>query len=217
MTSEKKLKHMKHLFVAVSLLAMMAGTGKTHAQKAEPEDLRKAFASSYTDEYNKDYAKAIGDLKNVFSEKSYEINLRLGWLHYENLLYTESMNYYRTAMKLMPYSVEAKFGYVYPAAALGNWEDVIKTYQDILAIDSQNTTVLYRLGLIYYSRKEYTNADKYFEKLVNLYPFGYDGVINLAYSKLNLNKPEEAKMLFNKALLIYPNDTVASKGLKQIK
>ncbi|MCX6290605.1 MAG: tetratricopeptide repeat protein [Bacteroidetes bacterium] len=208
---------MKNKFQKICLVVFCVSTSAIYSQTSDLVVMQKAFASSYTSEYNKDYSKAIADLKTIYHEKSYELNLRLGWLNYENQLYSESISYYKNAMKLMPYSIEAKFGFVYPAAALGNWDDVLKTYLDILSIDPQNTTALYRLGIIYYSRNDYGNAEKYFEKLVNLYPFGYDGVINLAYAKMNVNKTEEARLLFNKALMIYPSDTTAAKGLRLLK
>ena len=45
--------------------------------------LRSAFSKSYTLENSKQYEKASLELKNVYSENGYEINLRLGWLCYQ--------------------------------------------------------------------------------------------------------------------------------------
>ena len=53
-----------------------------------------AFQESYISEASGEYSKAIEALKNVYDEKSYEINLRLGWLSYSSGLFTESMAYY---------------------------------------------------------------------------------------------------------------------------
>ncbi|MEZ5148221.1 MAG: hypothetical protein R2759_14455 [Bacteroidales bacterium] len=72
--------------------------------------------------------------------------------------FTESLAYYQRCIDLKPLSLEAKFGYVYPASAIGNWEQVKKQYNDILAIDPQNTTANYRLGSIYYGNEDYTTA-----------------------------------------------------------
>ena len=71
----------------------------------------------------------------------------------------------------MPYSIEARLGYAYPAAAMGNCDQVIGKYLEILKIDPSNYTASYKLGSIYYSRKDYNSAYKLFEKLVNMYPF----------------------------------------------
>lgn len=189
----------------------------TSGQAQDYKTIQDAFEKSYLYEYSGDYSKAIDGLKNVYSVESYEINLRLGWLTYMSGFFTESTAYYQKAMELKPLSIEAKFGYVYPASALGNWEQVKKQYNDILQIDDQNTVANYRLGSIYYGNEDYTTALKYFEKLVNLYPFDYDGLIMYAWTNLKLGKFREAEVLFNKVLMNRPNDKPAIEGLGLIK
>lgn len=179
--------------------------------------VQDAFSSSYSYEYTADYTKAIDVLKKVYTDKSYELNLRLGWLTYMSGAFTESQNYYLKAINLMPLSIEAKLGYVYPAATLGNWEQVISQYKDILKIDAKNSTANYRLGLIYYTREDYQTAYKYFEQVVNLYPFDYNSTLYYAWTNLKLGKSREAKVLFNKVLMMQPNDASALEGLSLIK
>ncbi len=181
------------------------------------DQILSAFSKSIELEYKGEYAKAIGPLHEVYTEKSYEMNLRLGWLSYEAAQYVESADYYQKAMALMPYSIEAKLGYVYPAAALGNWDLVTAQYKKILEIDAQNTVVNYRMGLIDYNNKRYATAYKYFEKVVNLYPFGYDALLMFAWTNLQLGKSREAKILFGKVLLMSPEDASAKEGLSLIK
>ncbi len=176
-----------------------------------------AFANSYVYEQKADYTGAINALKAVYDEKSYEINLRLGWLQYLSGSYKESSTYYQKAIKLMPYAIEAKLGYAYPASAMGNWDQVIAQYQEILKIDPQNTTTNYRMGCIYYGRQDYVTAEKYLEKVINLYPFDYDSNIMFAWTKYKLGKLREAQVLFHKVLMIKPNDTSALEGLGMIK
>ena len=202
---------MKKLFVILILSVQF------FSANAQSDKLAEAFSQSYQYETKADYTAAIKLIKEVYDEKSYEINLRLGWLHYEAGLFTESLAYYEKAISLMPYSIEAKLGCVYPASALGNWDKVVTQYNNILAIDPQNTSVNYRLGSIYYGKKDYANAYKYFEKVVNLYPFGYDALIMFAWSNFQTGKMREAKVLFNKVLLVSPNDTSALEGLGLIK
>jgi|ERR1051326_231176 tetratricopeptide (TPR) repeat protein len=202
---------MKNLFFASVFIFLV------FSASAQMPNVAEAFSKSYQLETKADYSNAIKSLKDVYDEKSYEINLRLGWLNYEAGLFTESQAYYEKAISLMPYSVEAKLGSVYPASALGNWDKVTGQYNAILAIDPQNTTVNYRLGNIYYGKKDYANAFKYFEKVVNLYPFGYDALLMYAWSNFQLGKTREAKVLFNKVLLASPNDKSALEGLSLIK
>lgn len=180
-------------------------------------DVYNAFKTSYTYETSGEYAKAIEEIKKVYKEDSYEINLRLGWLNYSAGYFTLSKSYYQKAVDLMPYSIEAKFGIIYPAAALGNWDQVITHYNKILEIDPKNTTANYRLGLIYYERKEYNKALTYFEQVVNLYPFDYDGLLMFAWTNYMLGNAQKAKILFDKALLLKPDDSSAKEGYDLVK
>jgi tetratricopeptide (TPR) repeat protein len=184
---------------------------------SQDSDLGKAFTKSYTEEYSGEYGGAIKSLKEVYDDKSYELNLRLGWLSYMAGLFTESQAYYQKAINVLPYSIEAKLGFIYPASALGSWDIVIKQYGAILNIDPQHSTANYRLGSIYYGREDYQRSYKYLEKVVNLYPFSYDGLILFAWCNYRMGKLKEARVLFNKTLLLSPGDASATEGLGMIK
>ncbi|MEZ5148220.1 MAG: hypothetical protein R2759_14450 [Bacteroidales bacterium] len=54
------------------------------------------------------------------------------------------------------------------------------------------------------------------KKVVNLYPFDYDGLIMFAWTNLKLGKLREAKVLFNKVLMYKPDDSSALEGLSVI-
>ncbi len=179
--------------------------------------MQKAFSKSYELEKKGEYKKAADALKVVYADNSYEVNLRLGWLNYSAGLFEESQAQYQRALNLKPYSEEARFGIVLPAAATGKWDLVIKTYNDILKNSPGNTAALYRLGLIYYGKKDYQKAENYFNKVVNLYPFGYDALIMQAWTNFQLGKTREAKILFNKVLILSPKDKSATEGLGLIK
>ena len=176
-----------------------------------------AFKQSYTYENKGDYSNAIKEIVTVYSADSYEQNVRLGWLNYEAGKFTESSAYYEKALILKPMSEEAHIGIVYPASAIGNWDQVITHYNKILENNPANTTINYRLGVIYYERKDYTKANSYFEKVVNLYPFGYDALLMYAWTNLKLGKTREAQVLFNKVLMLSPDDKSALEGLLLIK
>lgn len=197
------------------ILFLIAGSITQLSAQTSPEQV--AFKNSYTKEGESDFTGAIKDLKAVYSETSYELNLRLGWLHYSAGLFTESMAYYKNAIELMPASVEAKFGYVYPAAAVGNWDQVKTQYENILRIDAKNSQAHYRLGLIFYGREEFDKALQHFQVGFNLYPFDYDFNLMMAWTSLKMGKMREAKVLFNKVLLLSPDDESAIEGLSLIK
>jgi len=201
----------KLMLLTVFVFSVLLSNSQDYAK------LTAAFSESYAKEKEGKYPEAVTALKAYYDANSYEINLRLGWLTYLQGQFSESLGYYNKAVDLMPYAIEPRFGVVLPASALGNWDLVVAQYDKILSIDPNNTVTLYRLGLILYDKKDYKQAYTYFEKVVNLYPFDYQSILMLGWSNYRLGKTREAKILFNKALLYYPEDASAKEGLGLIK
>lgn len=198
-------------------LAIVAISAPVFGQSAAYSNTVKAFQDSYLNEATGDLQTAIQDLKEVYDKDGYELNLRLGWLTYSAGQFTESATYYNRAVELKPFAIEPRFGLIYPTAAMGNWDVVIRQYDKIIEIAPGNTVALHRLGLVYYGRKEYQQAEKLFDKVVNLYPFDYDALLMLAWTKLQLKKYREAKVLFNKALMHTPGGQSALEGLELLE
>jgi len=180
------------------------------------KEIASCFNQSEKLESNKDYKTAISVMNKVYDKSSYEINLRLAWLYYEAGENTESENYYKVAIDIMPYSVQPRLGYATAAAALGNADQLITQYSKVLEIDPQNTEANYWLGMVYYNKKDYQNADKYFQKIITLYPFGYDGLDMAAWTRFRLGKSTDAKHLFEKVLLITPLDNEIQEVLGKL-
>jgi tetratricopeptide (TPR) repeat protein len=174
-----------------------------------------AFSKSYAFEYNSDYSKAITALTELNSD-NYQINLRLGWLHYLNKDYIKAESYYKKAIGHEPGSIEARFGLVLPISALGNWNNVLNVYLDILKLDPNNTIANYRTASIYYNRKDYVNAHNFIIRVIKLYPFDYDS--NLLNAKILLagGKSAEAKKYFIKSLEYNPQSEEAIQALKKL-
>ena len=177
----------------------------------------ESFIESYGLEATGNYSNAIEKIIEIYTADSYDMNIRLGWLYYNLGNYPESQKYYQVATQILPYSIEAKLGYVLPVSGLGYWDKVIEVYNDILVIDPQNTLVNYRMGAIYYERREYEKAYDFLENVINLYPNDFDAILLFAWSHYQMGKLKEAKVLFNKALLIKPNNASAQYGLGLIK
>lgn len=205
---------MKLLKITITaLLTYVAFNVNAQANKA----LSNAFKLSYDYEAVKNYEAATNTINSMYSETSYEINIRLGWLNYLSGKFKESVMYYQKAIELMPAATEPKWGIMYPFTKLENWTEVEKNYISILKIDPKNTTANYNLGLIYYYRKDYISAKKYFDVSLNLFPFNYNNLLMSAWANYFLGNKNEASVLFNKTLLCSPNDKSALEGLSLIK
>jgi len=199
------------------LLFLMLAIVMPAAAQLNQEVLEQAFARSYAFEKKKDYGAAAEELKKVYDQSGYEINLRLGWLQYNAGQLDESVIHYNRARQLKPYSEEARFGLILPVAAQGKWNEVIDLYNGILEIHPNNTIAMFRLGMIYYERKNYDKALPLFNKVVDLYPFDYDGLLMLAWTSYFTGNFNQARVLFNKVKLNNPGDASANEGLQLMK
>jgi len=183
----------------------------------QEKTLMNAFSQSYDYEAIQKYDAAISSLNAVYNPSSYEINIRLGWLNYLANKQKESVTFYQKAIALMHAAIEPLLAIINPLTKLENWNEIEKTYHSILKIDSKNTTANYSLGMIYYYRKDYLNAKKYFDVDLNLYPFNFNYMLMSAWTNYFLGNKNEAITLFNKTLLYSPNNKSALEGLSLIK
>ncbi|TGE24985.1 tetratricopeptide repeat protein [Hymenobacter aquaticus] len=196
-------------FSTALLLLLLGGSFQAAAQ-----DQSAAFAASYAAEAKADYPGAITALRTGYSG-TYEQNLRLGWLYFLAKNYTTASSYYQKAVEQRPYALEPKFGLIKPLNALNQVAQMQSAYLSILKIDPQNTQANYWVGVILLNQKAYDKAARYFERVVNLYPFDYDANLSLAWCYLNMGRKTDARVLYTKALLIRPNDPTATAGLKR--
>ena len=202
---------MKKRILFLALMAIITAT--TFGQN----NTSTAFYNSYAAEREKNYEKAIQSLNPVYSESSYDINLRLGWLYYMQGEYIKSQTKYKQAIKIAPKSVEAKLGLIYyPLTALQNWNEILKTYEQILTIDPNNLKANYHIAYIYYVRKDFNRANQYAKKVVALYPFDYDTNVLLGRINISLGNILEAKNYLNKALNFSPTSTEVISLLKAL-
>jgi len=184
---------------------------------AQNTNIIDAFKTSYKLEKEGNYKNAADELKKVYSDDSYEINLRIGWLLYNAGLFDQSSAHYQKAINLKPYSEEAKFGLTYPKIAQGKWTEVKNIYDKIIEINPKSTVANYKLGLIFYGKKNYVQAQKYFKIVLSLYPFDHDALLMSAWTYYFMGKTNDAKVLFNKVLMNSPDDTSAAEGIELIK
>ena len=76
---------LKKLFFVIFITGQL-----NHASAQQDAALQKAFSESYALEASGKYAEAASLLEKQNGASNYEIQLRLGWLHYMNKHYTVS-------------------------------------------------------------------------------------------------------------------------------
>ena len=184
-----------------------------NANAQDSKVMQEAFAKSFMAEDKGDYKNAQQAIQSIYSDKSYLVNLRIGWLSYLNKDYVNSIVYYKKAIALMPTATEPLWGLCNPLVAQEKWVELENNYKLIIRFDPKNSLVNYRLGMIYFYRKNYVEAIKYFDVTLTLFPLDYDAITMSAWTNYYLGKKEDAKVLFNRVLLMYQLDASAIEGL----
>ncbi len=196
-----------------SILALLLiFTGALSAQ----DTVIEAFEKSYSYEAEGKYPEAIKSLENVYSESSYPINLRLGWLQYMKGDFIKSKSYYEKAIALEKSGIEARLGLIYPLTALNNEDEVIDVYHDILEIDPANTYSHYRLAVIYFQRREFSDAEEHLLPVLRLYPFDFDSNALLGSVYVKMGKINEAKARYALALQYNPYSEEIREALSNL-
>lgn len=212
MESIRRQKPLFMVFMAFTVLPLL-GVGGSASAQVNPS---KVFEYSYAKEASGDYKGAIDELIEL-NGFDYHKSLRLGWLYFLDKNYDASIRHYQQAVNLRPKAVEALLGLCNPLDAKGNTDQLEVTYKKILDIDPMNSKVNYALGNIYYYRKNFALAEKYYDLVVAMYPFDYYSNLMAGWTKYFLGKSNEAKTLFNTVLIISPTDKSAQEGLALIK
>ncbi len=183
------------------------------------EDIRKAYYMSYKYEMAGDYRDAIRSLMVVYKSypNGYTVNLRLGWLYYLNKNYSNSIFHYKKAIKVVPYSVEAKLGLTLPLLAQGKYSFVEKLCYQILNQDFYNYYGNLRLVYVLRKQKKYDLAEKVINKMLYLYPTDTNFLLEFGILKFEKREFNNAKRILNDVLILDPENLKAKHYLKLLK
>lgn len=180
------------------------------------KDINGAYHKSYNYEKMNNYNDALKSLSDVYKnyKDTYTVNLRLGWLYYLHADYANSIFHYEKAMKVQPYYIEAKVGYLLPLMAQKKYAEVEDVCYKILKVDYYNYLANMRLAYVLRMQKKYDLADKVANKMLYLYPTDVAFLNELALSKY-YNKSQNATIsIFKSVLVLDPENTTAKQFVK---
>ena len=183
------------------------------------EDIKNAYYTSYKYEVAGDYKDAIRSLMIIYNNypNGYTVNLRLGWLYYLNKNYSNSIFHYKKAIKVAPYSVEAKLGLTLPLLAQGKYSSVEKLCYQILNQDFYNYYGNLKLVYVLRKQKKYDLAEKVINKMLYLYPTDTNFLLELGILKFEKREFNNAKRILNDVLILDPENLKAKHYLKLLK
>ena len=186
---------------------------------ANSDERIKAFTRSVELETAGNYNAALKPMLEIYNDNSdsYLINLRLGWLYYLAADFSNSVKYYKKALKISDNSIEAMLGITYPYSAQDDWDNVENMYDLILDKDPMNYSANLRKGQIYFYAQEYLKARNLFEKLFDEYPSDFEVNLFLGWTNYYLGDSSTALDYFVTAVIIYPNNESAKEGFNLVK
>ncbi|MBF0226582.1 MAG: hypothetical protein HQK76_14095 [Desulfobacterales bacterium] len=179
------------------------------------EEIYNAYKSSYDYEKMYRYEDSIIAISSVYKEyeTGYTINLRLGWLYYLKGDYANSKFHYQNAMKVYPYYIEAKIGYMLPLMAQQKYSEVEEMAYNVLKTDYYNYYANYRLALALRYQEKYELAEAIVSKILYLYPTDTLFLTELALIKELQEDKEKASEIFKSIITLDPNNQIALKYL----
>jgi len=180
-------------------------------------DIQDAYHRSYSYEKVQVYDDAIKSLMLVYQEypDGYTVNLRLGWLYYLKHSYTNALHHYSQAIKILPYSAEAKLGYTLPLIAQHRWSDVEQLLSQVLKTDYYNYYGNLRYSYILRMQKKYDLAETVLRKMLNLYPTDVSIQSEFALLKKDQGELSAAKAIYQDILILDPENFTAKTYLEK--
>ena len=189
------------------------------AIKVNPYIAREYFLKGMIYIEKHDTAKAISSIQTAVEQDPnyYDAYIQLGLLFADkgNPL---ALSYYDDATNLEPQNPESYYdkGMFYQFG--GDYDDAIKTYKELLLIDSTYKNAYYNLGVIYNENKtDYTTSLTYFNKAIQCdtaYSMAYYGRGN-CYEMLK--QYDKALADYNHAHRINPQFTAALEAYNELK
>lgn len=194
------------------LILLVIGLGSDVAwADLTPQQIRDAYHRSYGYERTGDYENAIKALSLVFREypNGYTVNLRLGWLHYLSGKQANALEHYETAIRVAPYSLEAKLGALLPLMAQGRYaESETRAYQ-ILTADYYNYFGNLRLAYTLRMQGKLDQAHAVLVKMLAAYPTDTAFLAELGLVLVGQGDKDGAAAVFSDVLTLDPENVSA--------
>ncbi|HBP45895.1 MAG TPA: hypothetical protein DD635_08310 [Flavobacteriales bacterium] len=119
--------------------------------------------------------------------------------------------FYRSAIELRPFSVEAHYNLAMFLQEEQRLDDALAEYREILALDSSNATASFNQGYIhleYYA--QYDSAAFWFTEAIQRLPYYHQAFFNRGLARESLGDRTGAIADYSEALRIKPDYTVAA-------
>ena len=176
-----------------------------------PKEIQEAYHRSFNYEKISDFDNAIRTLLPVLEAypKGYTVNLRLGWLYYNNSNLANSIYHYKQAMKVAPSSIEAKLGYLYPLIKQEKYSEVESVCYQIINSDYYNYFGNLKLAYVLRMQKKNELALRVTQKMLMIYPIDIDFLTEFGLVNEAMGEEQTATYTFWDILTLDPENLAA--------
>jgi len=180
------------------------------------QNIQLSYYKSYNYEKMGDYKDAIKSLIPVYKmyPKGYTLNLRLGYLFLLDKKYQNSLEHYKKATIVAPYSIESKLGLVKNYLQMNKIDNALAITNSIIKMDYYNYYGNFYQLLALKGKKENTEAIKVANKMLALYPTDILFLQEMAKLQYKENKNKGIK-IFKDILILDPNNIIAKEYLEK--
>ena len=169
--------------------------------------IKSKYFKSYDYEQMGKYSEAIKVLAPLYDKypKGYTLNLRFGWLFFQNKNYNDAAKYYRQASLIKGYAIDPKLGLIAVALRTASYTEAENIAHEILKLDFYNYYANRYLISALLAQKKYDVAREIIGKMLSLYPTDISFLEQLAVVYKAQNSPYLAQ-LYEDILILDPNN-----------
>jgi len=144
--------------------------------------------------------KKIESMQSKFPMSDVVLNLK-GTIFLKKMKYDIAKKNFSEALEINPHFISARLNLGIAYQNLGQGEEALNCYRNIIKINNALPTVYNNMGFILYTQNRYSEAIKKLNKAIELKKDYAEAFLNLGMVYLNLKKYEKAINFFNQSLI----------------
>jgi len=204
------------LLLVLSGLAACSSPGSKKASEADASPEKKEALAEATRNVGEAYlaggnlVAALRELKKAeaLSPDDHILQFDLGLTYYYRDRYDQAIEHLQRAIRLKPDYAPAinTLGNTY--SAMGQWDKAIETYEKIIEDAFYGTPhfALSNMGVAYYNKKNYAQAEHYFLEALKLNPDFINALAGLGTMYIDQGRYDEAVVKLERAVRKDPKD-----------
>jgi len=188
------------------------------AKDLSHEQISQAYYNSYGYEKSGNYLDAIKAIQLVYERypNTYTVNSRLGALYRLDGKFRNSIEHYKSALKVLPNSISAKLGLQYTHVLAEDYAKTLEVGYQIISVDYYNYYANYRIAYSLVQTEKYDLAEKIINKILAIYPADVLFLTELGLLQLKQKQLEKSRTTLSNVLILDPENVRANSALLNI-